>query len=391
MIVQHSDIRVHFSVDAPASAFVRYGMMDTVSPRMPPKEELYQALVARDASYEGIFVVGVTSTGILCRPSCPARKPLPENVEYFPTARDALMAGYRPCKRCKPLRPLGIAPEWMSAVLDEVESDPGRRWKDADIQAVGVDPARLRRWFKTHHGMTFQGYLRLRRLGMALGQMQAGMPETQAAYDHGYESLSGFREAMQKLTGRPSRGSNGVRLIHLSRIVTPLGPMLAGATDQGVCLLEFVDRRMLETQLGIVERRLTARYVPGRTDAVDRLEQQLSAYFEGRLTAFDVPLHLAGTAFQEAVWEGLLTIPYGETRSYKEQAAAIGRPTAVRAVARANGDNRLSILVPCHRVVGADGSLTGYGGGLWRKRALLGLEQGADGALSSQQDLFSAS
>lgn len=391
MSIHQSDIHVHFSVDAPASAFVRYVMMNTVSPRMPPKEELYQALVARDASYEGVFVVGVTSTGILCRPSCPARKPLPENVEYFPTARDALMAGYRPCKRCKPLRPLGTTPEWMTTLLDEVESDPGRQWKDDDIRTVGVDPAQLRRWFKSHHGMTFQGYLRLRRLGMALGQMKAGVPETQAAFDNGYESLSGFREAMQKLTGRSAGKSGAVTLVHLSRFTTPLGPVLAGTTDQGVCLLEFVDRRMLETQLAAVERRLPARFVPGRTDITDRLREQLDAYFEGRRTTFDVPLHLAGTAFQEAVWTGLMDIPYGETRSYSEQATAIGRPTAVRAVARANGDNRLSILIPCHRVVGADGSLTGYGGGLWRKRALLGLEQGAESPASRQQDLFSTS
>ncbi|MEQ9103419.1 MAG: methylated-DNA--[protein]-cysteine S-methyltransferase [Rhodothermales bacterium] len=359
--------------------------------QMPPEDELYQALVARDASYEGVFVVGVTSTGILCRPTCPARKPHPQNVEYFRTVREALMAGYRPCKRCQPLKPLGSTPAWMTNVLDEVESDPGRRWKDADIRVSGVDPARLRRWFKAHHGMTFQGYLRLRRLGMALGRMQSGEPESQVAYDHGYESLSGFREAMQKLTGRPAGKSGAVTLVHLSRFTTPLGPVLAGTTDQGVCLLEFVDRRMLETQLAAVERRLTARFVPGRTDLTDRLEEQLEAYFKGRRTAFDVPLHMAGTAFQEAVWQGLMTIPYGKTRSYAEQAAAIGRPTAVRAVARANGDNRLSILIPCHRVVGSDGSLTGYGGGLWRKRALLGLEQGADSPAPRQPDLFSTS
>lgn len=341
---------------------------------LPPTNELYQALVDRDASYEGIFVVGVTSTGILCRPTCPARKPLPQNVEYFPTVRQGLMAGYRPCKRCRPMRPLGVTPEWMEGLLDEVESDPARRWKDADIRASGVDPARLRRWFKANHEMTFQGYLRLRRLGMALGRMQAGESEAKVAYDHGYESLSGFREAMQKLTGRPSGDSGDVTLVHLSRIVTPLGPMLAGTTALGLCLLEFVDRRMLETQLGLVQRRLAAQFVPGRTDVTDRLESQLVEYFDGSRSTFDVPLHMVGTPFQEQVWEGLRTIPYGETRSYANQAAFIGRPTAVRAVARANGDNRVSIIIPCHRVIGSDGALTGYGGGLWRKRYLLEME-----------------
>jgi len=346
---------------------------------LPPTDELYRALVGRDASYEGIFVVGVTSTGILCRPTCPARKPLPQNVEYFPTVREGLMAGYRPCKRCHPLRPLGVTPDWMAGLLDEVESDPSRRWKDADIRAAGVDPARLRRWFKAHHDMTFQGYLRLRRLGMALGRMQAGEPEAKVAYEHGYESLSGFRDAMQKLTGRPSGASGDVTLIHLSRIVTPLGPMLAGATEHGVCLLEFVDRRMLETQLGLVQRRLKAQFVPGRNGFTDTLEGQLTEYFDGKRSAFTVPLHLVGTPFQEQVWKGLRAIPYGETRSYAAQAMSIGRPSAVRAVARANGDNRISIIIPCHRVVGSDGSLTGYGGGLWRKRALLALEDAGSG------------
>ena len=342
---------------------------------LPPTAELYKALVDRDASYEGIFVVGVTSTGILCRPTCPARKPLPQNVEYFPTVRDGLMAGYRPCKRCHPLRPVGATPGWMSGLLELVEADPTRRWKDADIRAAGVDPARVRRWFKTHHAMTFQGYLRLRRLGMALGRMQAGASEAQVAYDHGYESLSGFRDAMQKLTGRPAGKGDNILIVCLSRLVTPLGPVLAGTTDSGICLLEFVDRRMLETQLDRVQRRLNAQFVPGRNACTDLVERQLTEYFNGQRSAFTVPLHLGGTPFQEQVWKGLQAIPYGETRSYAAQAIAMGRPTAVRAVARANGDNRISIIVPCHRVVGSDGSLTGYGGGLWRKRYLLDLER----------------
>jgi len=152
--------------------------------------------------------------------------------------------------------------------------------------------------------------------------------------------------------------------------------MLAGATAQGICLLEFVDRRMLETQVERLNKALQAEFVPGFNPHLDSLNIQLAEYFRGERREFELPLVLSGSAFQRQVWEGLQTIPYGSTRSYKEQAALIGRPEAVRAVARANGDNRIAILIPCHRVIGSDGSLTGYGGGLWRKQYLLDLEAG---------------
>jgi AraC family transcriptional regulator of adaptative response/methylated-DNA-[protein]-cysteine methyltransferase len=151
--------------------------------------------------------------------------------------------------------------------------------------------------------------------------------------------------------------------------------MLAGATDEGVCLLEFMDRRMLETQLERLGRLLGAEFTPGRHKNLDTLNRQVKEYFEGKQRDFTVPLVLSGTPFQEKVWKELLTIPYGATRSYGQQAKRIGKPGAVRAVGRANGDNRIAILVPCHRVVGSDGKLTGYGGGLWRKQYLLDLEQ----------------
>lgn len=173
--------------------------------------------------------------------------------------------------------------------------------------------------------------------------------------------------------------SNGQQLIHIGRLLTPLGPMLVGATQQGICLLEFTDRRMLETQLNRLQKRLNAKALPGDSPFFKQLDGELQAYFAGKRIGFDVPLITAGTPFQEKVWSALQTIPWGETRSYSEQAKLIGQPKAVRAVARANGDNRIVILIPCHRVIGADGSLTGYGGGLWRKQRLLEMEQ-ADAA-----------
>lgn len=344
--------------------------------QLPPESTMYQALIERDSGYEGIFVVGVETTGIFCRPTCPARKPKRQNVEFFPSPKEALNAGYRPCKRCTPLKAKGETPEWVSEILDKTEEDLTKKWSDADIRAFGVSPNRLRRWFKKHHNMTFHDYMRLRRLGNALGQIKHGENTARVAYNHGYESLSGFREAMKGLTGQPVIKGKDTTLIHLNRVETPLGPMLAGTTDEALCLLEFTDRRMLNTQLQILSRKLNATYVPGSNKITKLVAEQITAYFEGKLKDFTVPLLLPGTEFQQAVWSQLQTIPLGGTRSYKEQARIIGNEKAERAVARANGDNRIAIIIPCHRVIGSDGSLTGYGGGLWRKKYLLELEKG---------------
>jgi AraC family transcriptional regulator of adaptative response/methylated-DNA-[protein]-cysteine methyltransferase len=182
-------------------------------------------------------------------------------------------------------------------------------------------------------------------------------------------------ETRRKLLGAaPTRAT--APPVTVTRIETPIGPMLAGASDAGVCLLEFVDRRMIGIQGRRLARQLRAPLVPGASRHLDALADEMRRYFAGELRRFGVPLDLRGTAFQERAWRALLRIPYGETRSYAGQARLAGAPTATRAVARANGANRIAIVVPCHRVVGADGALTGYGGGLWRKQFLLDLERG---------------
>jgi AraC family transcriptional regulator of adaptative response/methylated-DNA-[protein]-cysteine methyltransferase len=229
--------------------------------------------------------------------------------------------------------------------------------------------------------MTFHAYSRARRLGAAIGQIQTGDKVIEAAFDSGYDSLSGFNEALRRLTGTSPTGADASRIITVNRIPTPLGPMLAGATEDALCLLEFVDRRMLETQLRRLSRLLGGPFVPGTHPILSAVAEELGAYFEGRLSRFTVPLLVSGTAFQETVWKALLAIPFGETRSYGELAAAIGQPHAVRAVGKANGDNRIAVIIPCHRVIGADGKLTGYGGGLWRKQRLLEVEGVASGTL----------
>ncbi len=343
---------------------------------LPDGETLYAAIVNKDSGFEGIFVVAVKTTGIFCRPTCTARKPKRENVEFFGSAQEALLHGYRPCKVCRPLEYKGTVPDWLRLLLDEINDDPGIRLRDGDLRARGVDPSRARYWFKKHHGMTFQAYLRALRIGQAFGRIRYGEKVVSTAFESGYESLSGFADSFRKAAGFSPVKSREGRLITTTRILTPLGPMLAGGTDDGICLLEFVDRRMIETQIGRLSRLLGAECVPGSCRHFDALNVQMEEYFSGKRKKFDLPLVTPGTPFQQKVWSELRTIPYGSTRSYGEQASAIGMPSAVRAVARANGDNRIAIVIPCHRVIGADGRLTGYGGGLWRKKYLLDLEAG---------------
>jgi AraC family transcriptional regulator of adaptative response/methylated-DNA-[protein]-cysteine methyltransferase len=351
------------------------GSMTTAS--LPPRDEMLTAFLEGDAGYDGLFFTAVTTTGIFCRPSCPARKPKPSNVEFFARATEAAVAGYRPCKRCRPLEPADAPPAWLRPLLDEVEADPTRRWKDADLRALGMDPVRVRRWFSAHHGMTFLAWQRSRRLGSALQKLGEGEDLLGTGLDHGWDSASGFADAVTKLAGTSPGRARDAKVAWVMRLDSPVGPLLAGATDEGVCLLEFTDRRMLERQLSILGKRLGVVLAPGTHPHLEQLARELAAYFAGGLRRFEVPLHIAGTPFQESVWQELLAIPYGTTIAYAELARRIGRPTAHRAVARANGDNRMAILIPCHRVVASDGTLSGYGGGVWRKRRLLDLEGAA--------------
>ncbi|MFH1754093.1 MAG: trifunctional transcriptional activator/DNA repair protein Ada/methylated-DNA--[protein]-cysteine S-methyltransferase [Candidatus Latescibacterota bacterium] len=336
---------------------------------------MYQALQNRDRAYDGLFIVGVRTTGIFCRPTCPAKKPKEENVEFFSSVREALSAGYRACKRCRPMEPHGAVPSWLKELLALVERDPGKRWTDADLRAIDLDAARVRRWFLAQYGMTFHAFHRLRRLGLAFELIRNGSDQIMTAFDHGYESLSGFRDAFERAFGTTPGRSDAATCVVTTRFLTPLGPMIAGATEEGICLLEFTDRRMLETQIKRLRKWLDCKFVPGSNRHLSALGKQLEEYFAGSLQLFDVDMVVPGSEFQRTVWSGLQEIPYGCTWSYDQLARRIGKPKAQRAVGKANGDNRLAILIPCHRVVRADGSLCGYGGGLWRKKYMLDLEK----------------
>ena len=330
-----------------------------ITHELPTAQVMLDAFLARDTSYDGIFVTGVQTTAIFCRPTCSAKKPRPEHLRFFGTAHEALLSGFRPCKRCRPMEPSGTAPEWLRPLLARIEADPGRRWTDRDVRSAGLSPTRVRRWFKQHHGMTFHGYGRARRLGAALGHVKNGSRVSRAAFDAGYDSLSGFQAAFRQYFGSTPTELDGVTVVCVDRITTPLGPMLVGATDEALCLMEFVDRRALPTQVARIRKGLGAVFVPDRNAIVDRAAREVASYFAGTLESFSVPTFAPGTDFQRAVWGALAEIPYGQTRSYAQLAQGIGRPAAVRAVGSTNGMNALAIIVPCHRVIGADGKLAG--------------------------------
>lgn len=349
--------------------------------RLPPPDVMERAFRERDGGYDGVFYAAVTTTRIFCRPSCPARKPKEGRVEYYASAREALYAGFRPCLRCRPMEASGVAPSWVRGLLEAVDADPERKLRDRDLREMDIEPSAARRYFKRTYGMTFQAYSRARRLGRAFEALKRGGSVDEAALGFGWDSFSGFREAFGKAFGSPPGAISGspgsTDFVRLGWIETPLGPMVAGAVDGGLCLLEFTDRRMLETQLDTLRSRFRLPLAPAESPHFKALREELAAYFSGRLKTFTVPIDLRGTAFQERVWRGLLGIPYGETLSYAALAESIGASGAARAVGHANGLNRIAVVVPCHRVVNADGQVGGYGGGLWRKRALLDLERGS--------------
>lgn len=330
---------------------------------LPPRPEMQRAFLEKDASYDGVFLTAVRTTGIFCRPVCPSQ-PKPENMEFFASPREALAAGYRPCLRCRPLENGAAPPEWVAQLIALAET---RKLTDDDWTALGVTPERARRWFQTHHGLSFAAYLRRRKLGAAAARLREGAAIDDAVFDSGYESHSGFRDAFSKaLSTTPGRAKDRAPLF-AATFDSPLGPLVAAASEEGVALVEFAGPRALASAQSLGA-------VPGEHPLLTSLASELREYFDGARREFTLPLTPRGTPFQQGVWQELRRIPYGETISYDDLAARVGNRAAVRAVAQANGRNPISILIPCHRVIGKDGTLTGYGGGLWRKRHLLKLE-----------------
>lgn len=325
----------------------------------------YQALLERSSEYTGVFYVGVKTTGVFCISVCRARKPKRENVEFYHDVKSVLTAGFRPCKVCRPTENAHTAPSFISEALERVRLSPKTRVTDAELRQHGISPERVRRWFLQHHGLTFQAFQRMQRVNTALLELKNGRSATDVAFDNGYESLSGFGYTYKKLTGAAPTVDSRVIMIH--RFTTPLGPMFVCATEYGICLLEFTDRRMLETEFSDLQRLLKGCIIAGVNSHIRQAEQQITEYFEGQRQSFDLQLDLPGSEFQRAVWETLCQIPFGTTTYYQFIASHMNHPQAIRAVAEANGANRVAIVIPCHRVIGKEGSMAGYGGGIARK------------------------
>ncbi|HKC03672.1 MAG TPA: methylated-DNA--[protein]-cysteine S-methyltransferase [Sphingomicrobium sp.] len=330
----------------------------------------WAAFMRRDRGWDGRIIGAVKTTGIYCKPSCPAKRPKRENVEFYASAEEARAAGFRPCLRCKPDE-VGRDREAVARAVKLIERAEEAPNLQELADAVGYAPHHFQRLFKRDLGVSPAEYARALRNRRAETALKANGRVTDAIYDAGYSGPSGFySDAKERLGMTPSAWRDGGRgeTIRWTTFDSPIGPMLIAATAKGICRLTFDDS---EASL----KRLFPRATVIKDDG------GLKELVEGALTAIEhpaaapeLPIDVAGTAFQEKVWRELRKIPLGETRSYAEIAAAIGAPKAVRAVGTANGDNHVAVLIPCHRVIRSDGTLGGYAGGLDRKRQLLDAE-----------------
>lgn len=349
---------------------------------LPNDDALYAALLARDAGFEGRAYVGVTSTRVFCRLTCPARKPKRENCLFFETIGGCIQAGFRACKRCHPMAPAAEADATVARLLAALRDDPARRWLERDIIALGLDPSTVRRAFKRHFGMTFLEMARLARLRTAAATLPEGGKVIDAQMAASYESAGAFRAAFGRWLGLAPGKFARDALLRADWFETKLGVIIAVSDAHALHLLEFAERKALPGELKRLYAHAKGSLGFGRFAPTDQIEREMEAFLALKSARFDTPLAPLGTPFTQAVWQALRRIPAGQTRSYSEVARMMGCPDATRAVARANGANPVAIAIPCHRVLGADGALTGYGGGLWRKQALIELERGF--ALKSQ-------
>lgn len=344
----------------------------------PADDRRWAAVVARDKRADGTFVTAVATTGIYCRPSCAARRPLRQNVRFYATCTAAEAAGFRPCKRCKPNAPPGNAEltERIAAACRLIETAETVPSLDALAVHAGLSRYHFHRIFKSATGVTPKAYAvahRRERIGKAL---KGDKSVTTAIYEAGFNSSGRFyAEATQSLGMKPAtyRGGGVDVDIRHATAACSLGLVLVAATDKGVCAIFFGD------DAGVLERELRDRFPRARLSGGDRafakLVAQVVAYVEAPQKAMALPLDVRGTAFQQQVWAALREIRPGETATYGDIARRIGKPAAVRAVGTACGANQIAVAIPCHRVVGSDGKLTGYRWGVQRKRALLDREK----------------
>ena len=330
----------------------------------------WNAVLARDRSHDGKFVTGVLSTGIYCRPSCAARHPARKNVQFFVDGAAARAAGLRACKRCLP-DDVARDEKAIVAALQLLSDEQPPKLEEL-AASVHYAPHHFQRLFKRHVGVTPAAYARGVKAQRAEQALASNARITDAIYDAGYSGPSRFYAGTKGRLGMtPSAWKNGGAgvTIRYAIVDTTLGKMLVGATDKGICRLSF------DEEEGELHRRFPNATIEPGGDKLDNLVKGAVAAVENPSQMPDLPLDVAGTAFQQAVWQELQRIPAGETRSYAQIAAAVGRPKAVRAAGSANGANNVAVLIPCHRVVRSDGSAGGYAYGTERKEALLAREK----------------
>jgi len=345
----------------------------------PRSEQMWSAVMARDNANDGQFVFAVRSTGIYCRPSCPARRPRRDQVRFFPLPAAAENAGFRACLRCRP-RAIHVTDPALSLVaricrIIEAKIDEAVTLTDLSAQ-TGVSPHHLQRTFKRVMGITPREYAEAGRLNQFKSRVRAGASVTTAMYDAGYGSSRGLYEKSSALMGMTPavyrRGGRGMT-IAFTMTDSPLGRLLVAATPNGVCAVSLGES---DAEL---EQGLQAEYPAAAITRDDRRLKiwvgEILEHLRGVRPHLELPLDIQATAFQLQVWQALKEIPYGSTTSYSEIAQRIGRPKAVRAVARACASNRVALVIPCHRVVGKDSKLSGYRWGVSRKERLLSGER----------------
>ncbi len=346
--------------------------------RLAEEAALWRAALERNADFDGVFVFGVRSTGIYCRPSCPSRRAARKHVVFFALPEDAEAAGFRACRRCRPRDARSRNPrvELVHRVCRAIDSSPDVTHSLRALSArIGVSPYHLQRTFKGVMTITPRQYADMRRMDGLKRRLRQGQDVAGATYEAGFGSSSRLYErAAAQLGMTPAtyrRGGRGMD-IGYSIVDCALGRLLVAATERGVCAVSLGDCD------AVLEAALRAEYPNAllhQDKSRGRWVSALVSHIDGRRPALNLPVDLQATAFQRRVWEELRRIPYGSTRTYTQVARAIGQPTAVRAVARACATNPVSVIIPCHRVIREDGSLAGYRWGLKRKQALLEKEK----------------
>jgi AraC family transcriptional regulator of adaptative response/methylated-DNA-[protein]-cysteine methyltransferase len=347
--------------------------------RLAEETAFWRSVLARDKRLDGTFVFAVRSTGIYCRPSCPARRPTRAQVVFFPFPEAAERAGFRPCRRCRPQEAAARDPhaELVRRVCHWIEASTDETVSLQELAAeAGVSPSHLQRTFKRLMGISPREYAEVRRLQGLKMRLRKGQDVTRALYEAGYGSSSQlYQSSSARLGMTPGTYRKGGRGMEIGYTIvdSPLGRALVGATRRGVCAVSLGDAD------AVLEAALVAEYPHAEIRRDDSgfapWVRAIQKHLDGYQRRLNLPLDLQATAFRRRVWKELQRIPYGRTRTYQEVARAIGRPKAVRAVARACATNPVSIVVPCHRVIREDGSLAGYRWGLKRKQALIEAEK----------------